>query len=665
MPGDTSDGDSMKRLMALFDEAVGLPADAQADYVTKLRGDDPTLADELESLLEAHEPSDEFLTPLDVGRAAALLGMHEPEDKTGTQIGAYRLLRELGRGGMGVVYVAERVDGQFDQQVALKLIRRGMDSDEILRRFLIERQILAQLNHPNIARLLDGGITPDGQPYFAMEYVQGAPLLTYCERQRPSIADRLSIFLAVCRAVHHAHTNMIVHRDIKPSNILVTDEATPKLLDFGIDKLLDPGLSSHADPLTRTAARPLTPEYASPEQIRGGPVTTASDVYQLGLLLYRLLTGRSPYAEVTGDSHATARAICETTPPKPSSVVSDSAAATFGLPRKRLARRLAGDLDNIVMMALRKNPERRYESAARLADDAENYLANRPVHAQRASPVYRAVKFAQRHTFGTAASAVVVLALLAGIAGTTWQARVAANEAARAAQLKEFALDLLELSDPDAARGHQLTVTDLLATGSERVETELAGQPELQAQMLALLGNVHRKLGNYDVARPALERALALRRSVFDPRDLPVADSLNELGRLHYHTSDYASAEALFREALEIRRERLGNDHVDVADVLANLGSVVGSKGDFDEAEALLTESLAIRRATLGSRHPEAAESLTALGIVERHRDALDSALTFHEEALSIRREAFGEQHNRVADSLKNLALVFHSQGNM
>ncbi|MEM9057100.1 MAG: serine/threonine-protein kinase, partial [Pseudomonadota bacterium] len=616
---------------------------------------DAAAADELTSLLGAFEASADFLRPIDIGRVAASLGIGTHADPTGRVIGAYRIERELGRGGMGIVFVASRADGQFDQRVALKLIKRGMDSDDVQRRFLTERQILAQLDHPNIARLLDGGITRDGQPWFAMEYVEGSGLIDYCNANALTVAQRLSLFLAICGAVQSAHNNLVVHRDLKPSNILVDPRGHPKLLDFGIAKLLDG--DGAASETTCTAFRAHTPEFASPEQRRGGPITTASDVYQLGLLLYVLLTDRSPLA--AADSGGRALTEPGTMPPRPSSVVVGSVKPSCRLPAKRLARRLAGDLDNIVLTALRQEPDRRYASAGQFAADIERHLDNLPVLARPDSLRYRVGKFLQRHTLGVAASALVVLALIAGMAGTAWQARVAATEAQRAAQIKAFALDLLSLSDPDAARGHSLTVRDMLVSGAERVNHELAGQPELQAEMLTVLGQVHGKLGDFSRAVEVLERGLELRREHGTDNALAIAQSLGALGALRYEMHEFADAEWLLRESLALHRQHAG-DPTGKADVLSSLASVLRSEGQLEDAEAAIGESLRLREAHLGPSHPAVADALTELGVLARRREDVGAAMAFHKRALTLRRQAFGEQHYRVAESLKNLALVLH-----
>jgi eukaryotic-like serine/threonine-protein kinase len=411
-PAASMDEDRRRRIDALFCELLERPASERDALLEERCGDDAPLRAALERLLAAAEEEDGFLTPggalqgavwqtLSTGAGAAVPA---PE-----RIGAYRVLRELGRGGMSVVYLGERADGAFEQRVALKLVKPGADTEEVLQRFGQERQILATLAHPAIARLLDGGTTDSGRPYFVMELVEGEPIDAWCRARDASIEQRLGLLLGVCEAVQHAHERQIVHRDLKPSNILVEVHGQVKLLDFGIAKVLDPGTLPGVAPATRLALRPLTPEFASPEQVRGEAVTTASDVYQLGLLLYLLLTDRPPYRVEGEGSEALARAICDQVPLPPSSRLTG-----------RHAWRLRGDLDNIVMTALRKEPERRYASAAELAADLRRHLAGEPVVARRDSVVYRLRKGLRRNAAALVAAASVAFA--AGIVGvTSWQ----------------------------------------------------------------------------------------------------------------------------------------------------------------------------------------------------------------------------------------------------
>jgi eukaryotic-like serine/threonine-protein kinase len=406
------------RLAELFAEAVERPPEGRAELLRACP--DEGLRGELESLLAAHDgAAGGFLEGLDAGRGAALLDAAGGGGATGRRIGPYRILREIGRGGMGVVYLAERVEGGFEQHVAVKLVKRGMDSEAILHRFRRERQILASLEHPGVARLLDGGGTEDGQPYFAMEHVDGAPLPAACDARGLAVEERLRLFVEACRAVHYAHGRRVVHRDLKPSNIYLTAERRVKLLDFGVAKLLAPDGGGTDTTLTLSGVRALTPEYAAPEQVRGELVTAAADVYSLGVVLYELLTGRRPYRVDTGTTEALVRTVCDADPEPPSrGEPSADAARARGLTPALLRRRLRGDLDTIVLQALRKEPERRYASAEALAGDLERHLDGRPVEARRDDARYRSARFLRRHRSALAAAGAVAVSVLATLAAT-------------------------------------------------------------------------------------------------------------------------------------------------------------------------------------------------------------------------------------------------------
>jgi len=667
----------------LFAQALDRPPDERAAFLDEACAATSPLRANVEALLAASDASsDAFLHEIDLDQAAALIESVDEPALTGQQIGPYRILRELGRGGMGAVYLAERADGQFDQQVALKLIKRGMDSEAILRRFLHERQILARLQHVNIARLLDGGVSADGQPYFAMEYVEGVSMTAYCDGRRLEVEARLRLFEKVCRAVQYAHANLVVHRDLKPSNMLVTEAGELKLLDFGIAKVLGDDAQADGATLTEAGFRVMTPEYAAPEQVRGEAVTTATDVYALGVVLYELLTGHRPYQFERRTPEAVARVIGEAQPERPSTAVSRSAevrrgdgtmetitpeevSRARGTKPERLSRRLSGDLDVVVLKALRKEPERRYASAEAFVEDIQRHLAGMPVGARRDTVGYRASKFVQRHKVGVAASAALaVLAMLAvgfAVAMALQQAKTA-RETTKTEEVKDFLVSLFEVSDPDESKGETITARELLDEGAARVETELADQPEVQAEMMTVVGEIYQKLGLYDPARPLLERALTLRQSLYGPDHLEVAASLVQLGRLYHQRGDYEAADSFYREALDIRQARRSETHLDVAEVLDDLALVRWRQGDYPAADSLGRSALALRRKLLPADHPAVAESLTNLGVIARAQSDFAAAEAYHREALTIRRAQYGTVHHLVAESLKNLALVFHSQ---
>ena len=625
-------------------------------------------------------------------RPAAPSGGDHPETRTMAaqghppaperRIGPYRILRELGHGGMGTVYLAARADEQFHKRVALKIIRAGADSAEVVRHFKRERQILAGLDHPNIAKLLDGGTTDDGLPYFVMEHIEGQPLLQYCDSRCLAIPERLKLFQPVCSAVQYAHRNLVVHRDIKPGNILVAEDGSPTLLDFGIAKLLNPGLAGEAPTAT---AMVMTPEYASPEQARGGRITTATDVYSLGVVLYELLTGHHPYRLTSRQPLDILKAVAEQEPEKPSTVVGRTEELTGSQPLRitpegvakaregtpeTLKRRLRGDLDNILMMALRKEPQQRYASVEALSDDLRRYLEGRPVRARKPTLGYRAGKFVRRHVMGVSASVAGVL-LLAGfaVAMAVQSARVARErdlaqrERATAQRVSAFLVDLFKVSDPSEARGNTITAREVLDKGVANIAAELKDQPEVRATLMDTMGDVHRNLGLYDKAIPLLREALETRKTALGNEHVDVATSLNNLGNVLYDKGDYGAAEGLYRDALAMRRKLLGNEHQDVATSLSNLANVLYRKGDYPGAEGLHREALAMRRKLLGHEHSDVAKSLNNLAIVLMEKGDYAGAEDLYRESLSMLRKLFGNEHPRVATGLNNLANVLAQTG--
>ncbi len=688
-----------RRVELLFEGALELPPDErQAWLETACRGDDD-LRGEVEALLSAHAREQGILERPDPAAAGAwiaagvdLAGPHRPgpetrfEPRVDRPVGPYRLLRELGHGGMGTVYLAERADGQFRRRVAIKIIRSGPYTLDLHRRFLAERQILAALDHAHIGRLLDGGFTEDGRPYLVMEFIEGLPIDEHCDRHRLGIDDRLRLFCTAARAVQHAHRNLIVHRDLKPSNILVTADGTPKLLDFGVAKILGPAAALGAPP-TRTGLLPMTPEYASPEQVRGDPVTTGTDVYSLGIILYELLCGHRPYGLTTGSPKEIVEAVCERDPPRPSLRVSratrlrtpdgkerriepEGIAGARATTVDRLARRIQGDLDAIVMTALRKEPSRRYASPEALAQDIENHLQGLPVAAHRGGRWYRARKFLRRHRIEASAAAAVAVSLLVGAGTAGWQAVEAGRERDRAEQARLEAeaerdraqevtsvlLDLLAASDPnEAALRDTAAARALLRLGLARAEG-LTGQPLVQATLLDALGAVHANLEQWTQAEALVRRALTLRRESLGADHPEVARSLNHLGTLARRRGRYAEAESYHREALDLQTRRLGESHPDVAETFYYLGFLAPYQGHPARAEELFRRALEIRRETLGPEHPLVAHSLLDLGAALRRTGQLEAAEATMREGLAMRERLFGPRHPEVANSLLHLA---------
>jgi serine/threonine-protein kinase len=668
-----------RRVEPILDRALELPPEQRTAFLDQACAGDAVLRMDAEALLDAERRSTEFLEAPAAAflLAADALPMPARPSNAGTIIGSYRIVRELGAGGMGTVYLAERADGQFDQRVALKLIRGGAASADLVRRFLHERQILARLEHPNVARLLDGGLTPDGAPYFAMEYVDGSPITAYCDALGLPIEARLRLFRAAADAVSYAHRNLVVHRDLKPSNVLVTTGGQVKLLDFGIAKLLEE--SDDGQQLTRSGLYLLTPDYAAPEQVRGGAITTATDVYALGAVLYELLSGHCPHRFDQHTPAEFARVICEQDPVPPSTAVvvargareptasrgSVAAADRRDIEPRRLRRRLHGDLDNIVMKALRKEPERRYPTVDALLEDIARYETGRPVLARRDSVGYRSWKFARRHRAAVAGAAFVLLSLLGGMTTTSRQARVAALESAKAQQVKDFVLDLFELSDPDLSNGAEITARQLLDRGDQRVSEELAGQPALQAEMLAVLGSIDRKLGLYEEAAARFRRALDLERQLHGPRHPNVAARLHDLGNVEIDRSRLEQAEALHREALALRRDLFRPRAPEVARSMAALANALNARGEYEEAERLQRQALAIDREQLGADHAEVANDLENLATILHDRGDYEAAVAAGRETLALRREILGPDHLETATAMNNLAGYLRRRGDL
>lgn len=643
-----------QRLESAFQEAVALDATARSAFLQQLETDDPAMHLEVVAMLAADQHAESGLQRLADDAVLAV-----PELMEGQRIGVWRVVRRIGTGGMGAVYLAQRESGDFAQRAALKLVKRGMDSDEITRRFQGERRILARLEHPNIARLLDGGATGDGHPWFCMEYVEGQPITEYCDSHRLSIEARLALFATVCATVHYAHRNLVVHRDLKPSNIMVADDGTVKLLDFGIAKLLGAGDTGEAT-LTYAGLRPMTPRYASPEQVRGEPVTTATDVYSLGVILYELLCGQPPYREgLTGP--ALEGEILSTTPPRPSAMA------------KRAARpdpptgRLTVELDDICLMALRKEPERRYASAEAMREDVERHLSGRSVRATRDTVGYRARKFIGRNRAGVLAATGVLSILTMFAVLYVTQLRSERNraqmEALKATEVASFLRGLFAVSDPARAEGKDLTARELLDQGAERVELELAGQPGVQAAMMHVIGDVYHQLGYLDQSQSLLERAVARRRAILGPNHPDVAQSLRALGQLLVTRGEPAKAVTLLRESLAIQQASLGPKHPEVGETLLRLGYAHNSASEYDSAVAVYNRALEQRRRQFGDTALPVAEVNASLAHTLLFQEQYAAAESLFREALAVFRDSLSELHPKVRDNTYYLGEVLKRLG--
>lgn len=655
---------------ALLKRALELEDDARERFLDESCRGNERLRALVDRLISAAE-SDR--SPLCEGSAAsgplwqALVSekTDRPPIAAGDRVDAWQIDRTLGRGGMATVYLARRADGQFEQTVALKVLDAARYLGDSARRFAQERQILATLEHSHIARLIDGGTTDAGQPYVVMEYVDGKPIDRYCDDARLSIERRIELFEQVAGAVEYAHGHLIVHRDIKPSNILVTRDGEPKLLDFGIAKLLD-GHAPNAAPETRDALHPMTPEYASPEQLRGEPLTVASDIYQLGFLLYCLLCGRKPYEFEPGNVADIVRVVLSVEPPQPSHAVSaatdaaDIAEARSTTP-SRLEKQLAGDLDTVVETSLRKTPANRYTSVAQLRDDLRRHREGRPVTARPQTRYYRASKFVRRNRVAVAAAALIVSSIAAGTLSTVWQARETAREAERAAAAFEFLTGLFESVDPDVTLGESVTARDLLDRGAARLDSELAGAPRMRVEMLGVIGGMYTDLGLYDDALPLLEDAAAAMERLDDQDPAAVADIADRLAAVLYEQGRYEEAAESAQRGIALRRDDSRTASGKLAVSIGQLASIRSVQGLFDEADTLYRQALELDRAAgdpgrLASHLSDYSAALYRAGRFEEARET-------GEEALALHRELYGPAHTLIATSLLNLGTVLAAEG--
>lgn len=714
-----------QKIQSLFEEIVDSGPEERDARLASYCQDDGDLRDSVEALLASDQRTEDPLINA-IGAAAESL-LEEHQDRLlGTRIGPYRVLSILGQGGMSTVYRAERDDSQYQQTVAIKVLHHATLHPRLRSRLHSERHILATLDHPSIARLIDSGDLDDGTPYLVMEHVDGESIDVYCDSRTLFVRERLEMFLQVCTAVQYAHRNLIVHRDIKAANIFVTGDGKAKLLDFGIAKLLAPESLSYTLPVTRLQERILTPENAAPEQVLGRPITTATDIYSLGVLLYQLLTGRSPYRLLSYSQLQLERAICMDDPVRPSQMVvskqsgeNDADRSRIsdrrGLSPERLRTRLGGDLDAIVGIAMRKEPDRRYPSVEAFAADIQRHLRGRPVHARHGDWRYHTTKFLRRHTLAVAGVAAIIigLAVVAGV--TLWQnhrielARDAtAQERDRAQQVSAFLVDVFSQADPFTAQGQQPTAKDLLDRGAQKILSNTNLQPEVRAQLLESMGLAYRRQGLSDRAVPLLEQAVAIRRSEtpFDKHrtaaalanlaqaltdgghlvsaegylqqalqvsrngdDLPTsetADILQQFGQFELSAkSDPPAASKRFRDALEIYRTAVGTQSPSVASVLHNLASAEVWMTDYASAERDEREAIQIFQSTVSRNHPDHAEALENLGIILTERGKYREAEQMLTEALDIESTVFGANNQRIANIESHLGVLYDRQGDL
>lgn len=647
------DSASWKRLEEVFFEALECPAEERDAYLRRVCGDDQAFRDEVAAVLKSHEAgggtaADGLLPSFgQPARVGSLIG---------SRLGVYHVEALIGHGGMGEVYRASRADDEYRQQVAIKVVRSGRGTQESVRRFRVERQILATLQHPNIATLLDGGVTPTGEPFLVMQYVDGLPITQYASAKGLTLEERLRLFTVVANAVQFAHANLIVHRDLKPTNILVTPGGEPRLLDFGIAKLLQ------ADALTSTTGDLLllTPEHAAPEQFLGKPITTATDVYALGLLLYLLLAGTRPFPGLSAVELA--RAVCETDPPPPSMRAAPD-----------IAPALRGDLDHIVLMALRRDPARRYASAGQFAEDVERYLDGQPVVARPDVLGYRLRKFIARNRVGVTAAALVVATLVGGLIVTFREShrraealRTANSERATATRLADFLIGVFTANDPSEARGRAVTARELLDRAAVGVKSDLAEDPSERMDLQLAIGRAYQSLGLFTQAGGLIDQVVTFRRAE-EPRDpVKLADAIEWQGRNVFARGKAHEGIALVREALGLREATLGPNDLVVGRTLSLLSGYVHTVDMLDSTGVgarSARRALEIFRAASPPAHRDIAYALRAIGLAQLDQSKNADALAAFRASVDEARLAVGEDDPMLFNLQEMVAIAYQANG--
>ena len=658
-----------EQIQHIFEEASRLPPGQREGWLKDACQGDHTLYLQVESLLCA-AVEESGLLEKQIASYATSLATAPPE-----HIGPYRVISEIAHGGMGAVYLAERADQQYRRQVAIKTIRSfAAPQAELLRRFRVERQILATLQHPNIAQMLDGDVTDDGIPYLVMEYVKGVRIDEYCRRQSLTVRQRIELFRGVCSAVEHAHRNLVVHRDLKPGNIMVTDDGIPKLLDFGIAKLLQAQDMPDGLALTMPSERPRTPEYASPEQINGGPITTSTDVYALGIVLYELLAGRHPFADLRSEIRALERATCETEPRRPSAMGSE-----------RMGQ-LKGDVDSIVLKAIRKEPEHRYASVEQLSEDLGRYLDGFPVAASRGTRRYRTGKFIRRHRFGVAAATAFVLLLVTFGTGMSVLAFRLAREKTRSNSEAEKARQAQQTAEavnrflqegvlaqasashqagvgPNAKANPNLTVRTALDRAASSIDGKFDGQPLVEAGIRKTIGQAYTNLGLLPQAIQQWERAIYLLQRFSGTKNAETLDTMRDLGDLYMRTGRYPEAQRLYVSVLEMDRRALGPQHPVTIGAMYSLGVLYAREGHYPQSENVLSDALNLALRISGEMDSDSVGLMRDLASVYSDEGKYEQAEALFRRALNIEHRMFGPDYNDILVTKLYLCRLYLREG--
>ncbi|PAU93630.1 hypothetical protein CK503_10775 [Aliifodinibius salipaludis] len=669
-----------EKVNQIIDTALNLDLDKRSTYIKKKCQGKELLYKEVIKLLDSIEQSEteEFLEgthgyPQNL--AQDLFNSENSKSASamiGKTVGRYEITELIGHGGMGSVYKAERADGAYDRKVAIKILRHGMDTPSNIARFKRERNILANLDHPHIAQMLDGGLTDQGLPYLVMEYVNGVPLLSYCNRHQLTVTERLQLFENVCAAVNHAHKNAIIHRDLKPSNIFVTEKGVVKVLDFGIAKLVNPSRNENIFK-TRTGARILTLGYSAPEQLETQAITTATDAYVLGILLYELLVGQHPFDLEKKGLTEIEEVIRTTNPPLPSTkfkqlteAKKEEISSNRCIKPAELYKILSGDLNAILMKALRKEQDKRYSSVEQLLEDLSRRRSDLPILARQDSFRYSASKFMKRHKTGFAVIAAFLVLILSFSAFYTWKIAKERNkaqlEAKKAREVSTFLADMFRASDPTVNPQDTVTATTFLQRGKERIN-QLNNQPEVKSELLHVIGRAHVNIGEYDKAQPLLEQSLDIRKNTFNSSHPMVATGLSDMAKLQKNKGNFAKAESLERKTLEIQRATLGPNSIETGKTMSALAYVIGRQGDHQAADSIYQKALKLQRANPEAGDSDIASTISDWAFSLRQLGKYEKAATLKKEALTIWRNQYGEIHPYVLEQLNDLAIVEEERG--
>ncbi|MDZ7657898.1 serine/threonine-protein kinase [Fodinibius sp.] len=671
-----------KKVNKIVDTALELDEQERATYIEESCKNDEKLKRHVTKLLAAIKQSEteDFLATPDTyfeNIAGEISPANAPDASSmvGQQVGNYSLHELIGHGGMGSVFKGKRADEAYEKEVAIKILRRGMDTPSNIARFKRERNILANLEHPNVARLLDGGLTKEGLPYLVMEYVDGTPLLEHCNQNNLTLKERLELFEQVCFAVQHAHKNAIIHRDLKPSNILVTKDGKVKVLDFGIAKLIKMDGSEGITFQTRTGSRMLTWGYAAPEQVTGETVTTATDSYVLGILLYELLTGVHPYKIDDKSFIELEKQIREQQSESPSTQFSELSVSkknTIAKERKtttnKLSSALKGDLDAIIMKALRKESDKRYSSAEQLLEDLNRRKTNLPILAREDTFRYNASKFIKRHRTNLSAAAGFLLLLIGFTIFYTWQITQERNraqlEAQKAKEVSTFLTDMFRASNPNYNPQDTVTAATFLKRGQERID-QLEGQPEVQAQLLEVMGRAYTEIGQFDKANPLLQKSLQLRKTHQGTTSIAYSQSLDAFVVFQRLKGNFAEAESLTRESISIIRNNHPNNKKLLSNGLNELGLMLDQRGKYEKADSVYKTVLQIQQQLYESSHPKLAHTLNNRAGVLRKQGQYEKAENLYRRSLTIWKEKNGDIHPSTAMGYHDLALVLNQQGKL